>query len=256
MSSSPAEFSIAPQAARDPFRDRKPPWSEDAEQAVLGAMLLDADAIVRAVELVDETMFYREAHRRIFRAMLSLHQAGAVLDPLTLANELEKQGGLGAAGGKDYIGTLLDVVPTAANVEYHLRIVKEKALRRRLIEVAQGLVVEAHESGADAADLIDLAEHRIFQVSQQRGSDGFMRIKELLWPAMERIEQLREGGPLTGVATRLHRPRQDHARLPAVRPDHHRGAAVDGEDRVRAEHRAIRRGRGQFSDGDFLARNE
>ena len=99
MSSSPAEFSIAPQAARDPFKDRKPPWSEDAEQAVLGAMLLDADAIVRAVELVDGTMFYREAHRRMFRAMLSLHQQGAVLDPLTLANELEKQGGLAAAGG-------------------------------------------------------------------------------------------------------------------------------------------------------------
>ena len=199
MSSSPAEYSIAPPAARDPFKDRKPPYSEDAEQAVLGAMLLDADAIVRAVELVDETMFYREAHRKSFRAMLVLHQNGAVSDPLTLANELERTNSLQGAGGKDYIGTLLDVVPTAANVEYHLKIVKEKALRRRLIEVAQGLVVEAHESPSDAADLIDLAEHRIFQVSQQRGSDGFTRIKELLWPAMERIESLREGGPLTGV---------------------------------------------------------
>jgi replicative DNA helicase len=198
MSSSPVEFSIAP-PARDPFRDRRPPYSEDAEQAVLGAMLLDADAIVRTVELVDETMFYREAHRRIFRAMLALHTAGAVLDPLTLADELERQGSLAAAGGKDYIGTLLDVVPTAANVEYHVRIVKDKALRRRLIEVATGLVTEAHETAADASDLIDLAEHRIFQVSQQRGSEGFTRIKELLWPAMERIEQLREGGPLTGV---------------------------------------------------------
>ncbi len=166
---------------------------------MLGAMLLDADAIVRTVELLDETMFYREAHRRIFRAMLALHTVGAVLDPLTLANELERQGSLAAAGGKDYIGTLLDVVPTAANVEYHVRIVKEKALRRRLIEVATGLVTEAHESASDASDLIDLAEHRIFQVSQQRGSEGFTRIKELLWPAMERIEQLREGGPLTGV---------------------------------------------------------
>ncbi len=162
-------------------------------------MLMDADAIVRAVELADESMFFREAHRRIFHAMLALHSAGAVLDPLTLANQLDREGELAAAGGKDYIGTLLDVVPTAANVEYHLRIVKEKALRRRLIEVAQGLVREAHESPSDAADLIDLAEHRIFQVSQQRGSDGFTRIKELLWPAMERIESLRDGGPLTGV---------------------------------------------------------
>ncbi|MCX5763487.1 MAG: replicative DNA helicase [Gemmatimonadetes bacterium] len=183
----------------DPFRDRRPPYSEDAEQAVLGAMLLDGDAIVRALEMVDESMFYREGHRRIFKAMLAISQGGAVVDPLTLSNELEKHGSLQAAGGKDYIGVLLYIVPTAANIEYHLKIVREKALRRRLIEVAQNLVTEAHESAADAGELIDLAEHKIFQVSQQRGSDGFTRIKELLWPAMERIESLREGGPLTGV---------------------------------------------------------
>ncbi|NBS59651.1 MAG: replicative DNA helicase, partial [Betaproteobacteria bacterium] len=183
----------------DPFRDRRPPYSEDAEQAVLGAMLLDGDAIVRALEMVDESMFYREGHRRIFKAMLAISQGGAVVDPLTLSNELEKHGSLQAAGGKDYIGVLLYIVPTAANIEYHLKIVREKALRRRLIEVAQSLVTEAHESAADAGELIDLAEHKIFQVSQQRGSDGFTRIKELLWPAMERIESLREGGPLTGV---------------------------------------------------------
>ncbi len=199
MSSSPAEYSITPQGPRDASRDRRPPYSEDAEVAVLSAMLLDGDAIVRAVELLDETMFYREAHRRIFHAALQLHQNGAVVDPVTLAEELEREGALQAAGGREYIGVLLYAVPTAANVEYHARIVKEKALRRHLIQVAQGLVVEAHESPADANELIDLAEHRIFQVSQQRGGEGFTRIKELLWPAMERIEQLREGGPVTGV---------------------------------------------------------
>ena len=166
---------------------------------MLSAMLLDAEAVTRAVELVDETMFYREGHRRIFKAALTLHQNGAVVDPVTLAEELERQGALQAAGGREYIGVLLYAVPTAANVEYHAKIVKEKALRRRLIDVAQGLVQEAHESPSDANELIDLAEHRIFQVSQQRGGEGFTRIKELLWPAMERIEQLREGGPLTGV---------------------------------------------------------
>ncbi len=167
--------------------------------AVLGAMLLDAEAITRAVEIIDESMFYSERHRRVFRAMLAIHQTGAVLDPLLLTEQLDRGGELAAAGGKEYVSELLYVVPTAANVEYHLKIVKEKALRRRLIDVAQGLVVEAHESAADATELIDLAEHRIFQVSQQRGSDGFTRIKDLLWPAMERIESLREGGPLTGV---------------------------------------------------------
>ena len=162
-------------------------------------MLLDADAVTRAVEMLDETMFYREGHRRIFHAALGLHTRGAVVDPVTLAEELEREGALHAAGGREYIGVLLYAIPTAANVEYHAKIVKEKALRRRLIEVAQGLVVEAHESTSDASELIDLAEHRVFQVSQQRGGEGFTRIKELLWPAMERIEQLREGGPTTGV---------------------------------------------------------
>lgn len=162
--------------------------------AVLSAMLQDGDALVRAVELVDETMFYREGHRRVFKAALALHQNGAVVDPITLAEELERQGALQAAGGQEYIGVLLYAIPTAANVEYHAKIVREKAFRRRLIQVAQELVVEAHESPADASELIDLAEHKVFQVSQQRGGEGFTRIKELLWPAMERIEQLREGG--------------------------------------------------------------
>jgi len=201
MSSSPVEFSIAPKSTNvDPFRDRRPPWSEDAERAVLAAMLLSSDAIVTAAEFVTEDMFYREGHRRLFRAMLTVHGGGAVVDPLTLANELEQRGDLTAAGGKEYIGGLLDEVPTAANVEHHCRIVREKALRRRLIETATALVREGHESPADAAELLDLAEHKILELNDSRGSEGFVKIKSLLWSAMERIEQLRTaGGSLTGV---------------------------------------------------------
>lgn len=162
-------------------------------------MLLDGDAVVRAIEMVSEDMFYREGHRRIFHAALQLHERGAVLDPVTLAEELEREGALHAAGGREYIGVLLYAVPTAANVEYHAKIVKEKALRRNLIQVAQGIVVDAHESPSDADQIVSVAEQRIFQVSQSRGGPGFMRIKELLWPALERIEQLSDGGPLTGV---------------------------------------------------------
>jgi replicative DNA helicase len=135
MSSSPVEFSIAA-PARDPYRDRRPPYSEDAEQAVLSAMLMDPDAILRATEFLDDSMFYREGHRRIFRAMLSLSERGDVVDPLTLSEELHRSGSLESSGGKDYIGFLVDAVPTAANVEYHAKIVREKALRRRLIEVS------------------------------------------------------------------------------------------------------------------------
>ncbi|MBA3340430.1 MAG: replicative DNA helicase [Gemmatimonadaceae bacterium] len=201
MSSSPVEFSIAP-PSRDPYSERRPPYSEDAEQAVLSAMLMDADAVLRAAEHVDDTMFYREGNRRIFRAMFALNEKGDVIDPLTLAEELGRTGDLQASGGKDYIAFLVDAVPTSANVEYHARIVREKALRRRLIEVSTAIVSEAFESAAPAAELLDAAEHKIFEVNQSRGAEGFMRIKELLWPTMERIELLQRGGEsVTGVAS-------------------------------------------------------
>jgi replicative DNA helicase len=198
MSSSPAEYSIAP--PRDPFRDRRPPYAEEAEAAVLGAMFMDQDAILRAAEHVDDTMFYREANRRIFRAMIAISERGAVVDPLTLADELGRRGELESSGGKEYIAFLVDAVPTAANVEYHAKIVQEKALQRRLIETCTGLIGEAFEGKTTAAELLDDAEHRVFQLAQARGTKGFTRIKELMWPTMERIEQLQRGGKtITGV---------------------------------------------------------
>src|SRR5690606_4642357 len=200
MSSSPVEFSIARKGPPDAFADRRPPWSEDAERAVLAAMLLSGDAIVTALELVTEDMFYREGHRRLFRSMQAIHNTGGVVDPLTLSNELEQRGDLQAAGGKEYIGGLLDEIPTAANVEHHCRIVRDKALRRRLIETATALVRGGHESPAQTAELLDLAEHKVLELNDQRGSEGFVRIKSLLWSAMERIEVLRTaGGNLTGA---------------------------------------------------------
>jgi replicative DNA helicase len=201
MSSSSVEYSIAPPPPeRDPYGDRQPPWSEDAEQAVISAMLMDADAIMRAVEHVDDTMFYKEAHRRIVRAIVAVSDRGDVVDPLTLSDELSRRGELRQAGGKEYIGYLVDTVPTSANVEYHARIVREKAMRRRLIETSTAIISEAFQSPLPAAELLDAAEHKIFEVNQGRGRAGFTRIKELLWPTMERIESLqRSGQAITGV---------------------------------------------------------
>jgi len=192
---------MTPQA-RDPYSERRPPYSEDAEQAVLSAMLMDSEAVVRATEYVDDTMFYREGNRRIFRAMLALSERGDVIDPLTLSEELSRNGDLESSGGKDYIGFLVDAVPTSANIEYHAKIVREKALRRRLIEVSTAIVTDAFESAATASELLDAAEHKIFEVNQSRGTEGFTRIKELLWPTMERIETLQRGGEsVTGVGS-------------------------------------------------------
>lgn len=192
MSSLLEDSSIA-QSTPDPFRDRRPPWSEDAEQAVLGAMIMDRDAILRAAEFVDDTLFYREGHRRIFRAIVALNERGIVVDLLTLADELALRGELDASGGKEYLSRLLDAVPTAANVEYHARMVREKGLIRRLIETSTELVSEAYDGRRTSAELLDHAEQRILQINTERGREGFHRIKELLWPAMERIEELAKG---------------------------------------------------------------
>ena len=157
---------------------------------------------MRAVEVVDDTMFYAERHRRLYRAMVAITERGSVVDPLTLSDELGRRGELDGSGGKEYIGFLVDAVPTAANVEYHAQIVREKALLRRLIEVSTDIVQSAFEARTTASELLDQAEARIFQVAQQRGNEGFTRIKELLWPTMERIEALQRGGrSVTGVPT-------------------------------------------------------
>ena len=197
MSESPASSSIA-----EAFSTRSAPWNNDAEQAVLGAMLLDQDASLSAAQLLADDMFYREAHRRLFRAMVSLTERRVVIDHITLRDELIRRGELDSIGGYDYVAELADSVPTAANLEYHAKIVKEKALLRRLIEVSTEIVGEAFRGAQTADELLDIAEQKIFQVAQQRTSEGFSRIKELLWPTMERIEAIHAGGEaITGIAS-------------------------------------------------------
>jgi len=184
----------------DPYVGRSAPWSQEAEQAVLGAMLLDQDAALRAAELVDDSMFYREPHRRLFRAMLALTEQRTVIDHITLRDELLRRGELESAGGLEYLAELVDTVPTAANIEFHAKIVKDKAILRRLIEASTSIITEAYDGHSTANDLLDGAESRIFQISQQRGDEGFTRLKEMLWPTMERIETLqRSGKAITGV---------------------------------------------------------
>lgn len=186
----------------DQLATRRAPWSLEAEQSVLGAMLLDSDAGLTAVELLDDVAFYREGHRRIFRAMAALLERGDVVDPVVLRNELERKGDLEAAGGTDYIADLVDVVPTAANVEYHCRIVREKSLLRRLIDVGTGIVQEAYDGREDVGTLLDQAEQQVFEVSFQRGTQEVVRIKELMWEAMERIESRQRGDDsVLGVAS-------------------------------------------------------
>ncbi len=181
--------------------DRTPPFSLEAETAVLGGMLIDREAVSRAIEHVNESMFYREANRRLYRAMVRLYERGGVIDVITVSEELKKTAEMEAAGGLDYLAQLVDAVPTAANVEYHARIVRDKALLRRLVEQASQIIRDVYEQGEREVDeILDAAEARIFQVAESHKREGFVWIKEILWSTFEHIEKLQESaGGITGV---------------------------------------------------------
>ncbi len=187
--------------AWDAFAERQAPWSPEAEISVLGGMLIDADAVAKAVELVEDGMFYREGNRRLYRAMRRLFERGEAIDPVTLTEELRAKGELDMVGGPAYLAELMEAVPTAANIEYHAKILRDKAILRRLIEASTETVRDAFESGGDAVeDTLDRAEQRIFEISQAGRRKGFIWIKEVLWPAFEHIERLQQAkGAVTGV---------------------------------------------------------
>lgn len=182
---------------------RQVPWSEEAEISVLSAMLMDADAVARAIETVDDSAFYKEANRRVYRAMVRLYSRGEVIDVVTLSDELKSAGELEGAGGMAYLARLVDAVPTAANIEYHTRILRDKSVLRKLIDSATEIVREAYDAPAgEVDDTLDRAEQRIFQIAQAAQRQGFVWIKEILWPTFERIEELQSSpGSVTGVAS-------------------------------------------------------
>ena len=186
-----------------PEFDRHPPVSTEAEVSVLGGMLIESDAVAKAVEFVDDSMFFREAHRRLFRAMTRMFERGETLDVITVSEELKRAGELDDVGGLEYLASLLDAVPTAANIEYHARIVREKALLRRLIGAAQTIIRDVYEPRERPVEaILDEAEQRIFRVAESHDREGFVWIKEILWPTFERIEKLQESaGGITGVPT-------------------------------------------------------
>jgi replicative DNA helicase len=186
-----------------PAPDRQPPYAPEAEISVLGGMLIDGDAVARALEIVDDSMFYREANRRIFRSMARLFQRGQVIDPITISEELKKTDELDFVGGLAYLAELLDAVPTAANIEYHARIVRERALLRKLIEASSQIIRDSYEPGERTVEeVLDAAEHNIFQVAQSHDREGFVWIKKILYPTFEKIEQIQAAqGGITGIPT-------------------------------------------------------
>jgi replicative DNA helicase len=182
--------------------DRVPPSNLEAERAVLGAMLLDKEAIGRALEIIDGEAFYRPAHQKIFEAMIKLYDASEPVDLTTLSEALVKSGELDEVGGRLYLVSLVEGVATSANIEYHSRIVLEKATLRRLIETGTKIVSSCYDVTTEVEELLDKAEANIFAISEARMKEGFVPLGSILPHTFESIEEYhRQEGAITGLAT-------------------------------------------------------
>jgi len=179
-----------------------PPQSLDAEESVLGAMMLSPGAIAAVSEILDERDFYRESHTRMYRAALSLYAKGEPVDAITLVDELEERGELEGVGGRARIHELAALVPTTANAGHYARIIRESATLRGLIRAGGEISGLGWDGVGDATELVDRAEQIVFDLSQQRVSGDFAHIEALLKESFERITALYESGAdITGVAS-------------------------------------------------------
>jgi replicative DNA helicase len=177
-----------------------PPQNIEAEESVLGAVLLDNEAVDAALEMITPDDFYREAHRKIMRAMVDLHQRSEAIDLITLAEALRQRGELQDVGGASFLTELTEKTATAANVRYWARIVRQKAVLRSLITTATEIVTRGYESAADVDEFLDEAEHKIFEISESKVKRSYYRIGEIMFDSMKAIEQLYERKEMvTGV---------------------------------------------------------
>ncbi len=183
---------------------RVPPQNLEAEQSVLGAIFLDSDvALGCAMEILTADDFYREGHRTIFRAMIKLYEMKTPVDAITMTAELRGSGQLEAIGGPAYIAELATIVPTAANVRYYARIVRDTSVLRRLASVATEIAASAYESGHDGASgLLERAEAEIFSIAENQNRSSFVSSSELTREALKRVEFLHEHkGEVSGLPT-------------------------------------------------------
>lgn len=186
----------------DILADRTPPHNIEAEQAVLGAIFLEQEALVTATEIITSGDFYRPAHQRIYKVMVELGERGEPVDLVTVTAELDNRKQLEDVGGVTYLTDLANAVPTAANVEYYCRIIEQKAILRQLIRTATKIVTDGFNQSEDLGNLLSDAERNIMQISQKRSRGGFQHIKDVLMEAYERIEVMSTSkGEITGIPT-------------------------------------------------------
>ena len=176
---------------------RLPPYNLDAEQAVLGSMLLDRDTISQVEELLNANDFYREPHGLIFTAIVDIMERGEPVDIITVIDELRNQGNLERIGGSSYIASLASSVPTASNAMYYSRIVEQKSVLRRLIEAGTKIATLGYETDSPVEELVDQSEKLVFTIAQQRVMTDFADTKNLVTEAYEKIDNLFHNKRLT-----------------------------------------------------------
>jgi replicative DNA helicase len=182
--------------------DRLPPQNVEAEQSVLGSLLIDRDAVIRVASFLRPDDFYREAHGQIYGAILNLYERREPADFITLCDELDRRSQLETVGGSSYLASLINVVPTAAHVEHYGHIVERAALRRRLIQAAGRIAEIAYDEALPIDDVIDLSEQHIFAVAQRQLVRDLVPLSKLLYDYFDQIEDLQQRpGETLGVAT-------------------------------------------------------
>jgi replicative DNA helicase len=177
-----------------------PPQNIEAEQSVLGGILIENGAINKVMEILTVDDFYRDSHQRIFNALVDLSERDEPADLITLTNELRKSNQLDPIGGASYLASLIDSVPTAANIEYYAKIVKEKAILRKLIETSTDIITQSYEDRGDVESFLDEAERAIFEISEKRVKPSFYSIRDIVKESFKTLERLFEKKELvTGV---------------------------------------------------------
>ena len=184
------------------MQDRVPPQNIEAEQSVIGAMLIDKNAVSLVTEKLMPEDFYRQAHQVIYSAILTLHSKNEPIDMITLINELKKMNRLDDVGGVAYITLLANVVPTAANAKFHAQIVEDKSILRQLVEGGTAIASLGYEGADDVPVIIDQAEKMVLRISNRKGSKDFAEISEVLSDTINHIQAVLESKQsITGVAT-------------------------------------------------------
>ncbi len=172
------------------LKDKVPSHNEEAEEATLGALLLDSEALPSVIRYLRPEDFYKNAHKNIYRAVLDLFNKGEAIDLITVTDALKSSGGLESSGGTAYISGLTSVVPTSANIEYYAQIVQTCSIRRNLARIASQIISQSHEESLDIRQVIEEAEKQIFEIAERQHTGYYFKAREIVTKTIEAIEKL------------------------------------------------------------------